>query len=310
MTVGSQNGSLAAESFRQAFDEAPIGLAIVSPTGRFERVNQSLAEISGYTVDELLEMDFQQLSHPEDLDLELEYVRQTLAGTRRNFQMEKRYFHADGREVWIQLTVSLLRDAEGEPVHFVCHIQDVTERKELTERLKFLASHDGMTGLANRRRFDEELQRDVAYATRYGHPLALLIVDLDNFKEINDALGHAVGDELVRAVALRLRTRLRSTDLLARIGGDEFAIVLPEADASEARHVAQKLLDELSTEPLVIGNVPLRGRASIGVATLDPETPVSPDALLIQADQAMYEAKALGGARLELSAQSRAAAQI
>jgi diguanylate cyclase (GGDEF)-like protein len=167
-----------------------------------------------------------------------------------------------------------------------------------------------MTGLANRRRFDEELQRHVAYATRYRHSLALLIVDLDNFKEINDALGHAVGDELVRAVALRLRARLRSTDLLARIGGDEFAIVLPEADAFEARHVAQKLLDELSTEPLVIGNVPLRGRASIGVATLDLETPVSPDALLIQADQAMYEAKALGGARLELSAQSRAAAQI
>ncbi|MFL5869801.1 MAG: diguanylate cyclase domain-containing protein [Solirubrobacterales bacterium] len=307
VTAGSEDGDPAVESFRQAFDEAPIGLALVSTAGRFLRVNQSLADIVGYTRDELLEMGFQQLTHPDDLDLDLEYLRQTLAGARRNYEMEKRYFHADGRIVWVLITVSLLRDAAGEPVHFVSHVQDITERKELEQRLKFLAAHDEMTGLANRRRFDEELARQVAYATRYKHQLALLLVDLDNFKLVNDALGHAIGDQLVKEVAVRLRGRLRRTDLLARIGGDEFAVVLPESSPSEARQVARALLDELSIEPFVIGNVPLQARASVGIAVLSPDLPVSPDALLIQADLAMYDAKSLGGDRLALSAESRAA---
>jgi diguanylate cyclase (GGDEF)-like protein/PAS domain S-box-containing protein len=306
MTANRQNGDLGAESFRQAFDEAPIGLAMVSTEGRFLRVNQSLADLVGYSPEELLGMDFQHLSHPDDLDLDLEYVRQTLAGARHSYQMEKRYFHADGRVVWAQLTVNLIRGADGRPVHFVSHVQDITERRALEERLKFLASHDEMTGLANRRRFDEELQRHVAYAARYEHRLALLVVDLDNFKEVNDALGHAAGDELVKGVALRLRGRLRKTDLLARIGGDEFAIVLPEVDPSEARHVARQLIDVLGAEPFVVGNVPLRGRASVGVAIFDPEAPVDPDILLRQADRAMYESKALGGDRFTLSAYSQA----
>ncbi len=242
----------AEQRFRLAFEQAAIGMALVAPDGRFLRVNRALCDLVGYPSETLLTKTFQEITHPEDLDLDLELVRQMLAGERRAYAMEKRYFHADGHTVWVLLSVSLVRGDDDEPRYFISQIQDVSERKQLEQRLTFLADHDEMTGLPNRRRLGEELERAVAFARRYEHPGALLILDLDNFKRVNDTLGHHVGDSLVREVAGRLRGRLRQ----GRRGRD------PEADehrqrfdgdadvALQAGHAAVDLVEALGDDDL------------------------------------------------------------
>jgi diguanylate cyclase (GGDEF)-like protein/PAS domain S-box-containing protein len=290
----------AEERFRLAFEHAPIGIALVSPEGAFTRVNAALCELTGYSAEELMAKTFQEITHPEDLDLDLEYVHQVLAGERREYSMEKRYFHRDGHIVWILLSVSLVRDPDGEPQYFISQIQDISERKQLEERLVFLADHDEMTGLANRRRFREEVERGVAYAERYSHSGAMLLLDLDNFKDVNDSLGHHVGDRLLVAVAERLGTRLRRTDLLGRIGGDEFAALLPQAEPAQAIRVADEVLDAVTTAAYALDGHVVTARASVGVALFRPGLGIDADDLQIRADVAMYTAKRDGGNRVSI----------
>jgi diguanylate cyclase (GGDEF)-like protein/PAS domain S-box-containing protein len=292
----------AEERFRLAFEHAPIGMALVSADGQFLRVNGALCELTGYPTDELTAKTFQEITHPEDLDLDLQLVSQMLAGERRTYEMVKRYLHADGHVVWVQLNVSLVRNADGEPAYFISQIQDISERRQLEEQLVFLAGHDEMTGLLNRRRFQEELERGVTYAHRYGHPGALLLLDLDNFKQVNDTLGHHVGDLLVREVAARLRERVRATDVLARVGGDEFAVFLPQATRPQAERVAGELVSHVAGGPYLTAQTPVEARASLGVAPFEPRSePADPEALLMQADMAMYAAKRAGGNRYSVS---------
>jgi len=288
-------GQEAEERFRLAFEHAPIGIALVSPEGGFMRVNEALCELTGYPAAELVEKTFQEITHPDDLDLDLDYVEQMLAGRRRVYEMEKRYFHRTGQTIWALLSVSLVRDRDDQPLYFISQIQDITERKQLQERLAFLADHDEMTGLRNRRRFREELAQGILYSQRYGHPSAMLLLDLDNFKQVNDTLGHFIGDKLVIAVAARLGRRLRSTDVLARIGGDEFAVFLPQAQPGQAERVAKGLLLEISEQPYEIDGHRVSAKASLGVARFDSESKVDPDSVLMQADLAMNRAKNQGG---------------
>lgn len=283
------------EQFRLAFDHAPIGIALVSPAGAFLRVNTAFCELVGYEEAELTHKTFQEITYAEDLDLDLEHVREVLAGERRAYEMEKRYVHKDGHIVWVLLSVALVRDDAGEPVHFISQVQDISERKELEERLVFLADHDEMTGLANRRRFREEVERGVSYAERYGHEAAMLLLDLDNFKHVNDTLGHHVGDRLLIEVARRLRRRLRRTDLLGRIGGDEFAVLLPQAERPQAERVAREVLAAVIVEPYWIDGREISARASLGVALFKPDAEIDPEGLQVRADAAMYEAKRSGG---------------
>ncbi len=290
----------AEERFRLAFEHAPIGIALVSPEGTFMRVNAALCELTGYPMEELVTKTFQEITHPEDLDLDLEYVQQVLAGERREYQMEKRYFHRDGHIVWVLLNVALVRDSEGKPLHFISQIQDISERKQLEERLVFLADHDEMTGLANRRRFREEVERGVAYAERYGHPAAMLLLDLDNFKEVNDGFGHHVGDRLLVGVAERLGTRLRRTDVLGRIGGDEFAALLPQAEPAQALRVAEEVLEAVTTAAYALDGHVVSAAASVGLALFRPALGIDAEDLQIRADVAMYTAKRDGGNRVSV----------
>jgi diguanylate cyclase (GGDEF)-like protein/PAS domain S-box-containing protein len=290
----------AEERFRLAFEHAPIGIALVSPDGNFMRVNAALCALTGYPPEELIAKTFQEITHPEDLDLDLEYVNQMLAGDRREYSMEKRYFHRDGHIVWILLSVSLVRDGDAAPLYFISQIQDISERKELEERLVFLADHDEMTGLANRRRFREEVERGVSYAERYCHSGAMLLLDLDNFKDVNDSLGHHVGDRLLVAVAERLGIRLRRTDILGRIGGDEFAALLPQAEPAQAIRVAEEVLDAVTTAAYALDGHVVTARASVGVALFRPGLGIDAEELQIRADVAMYTAKRDGGNRVSI----------
>jgi diguanylate cyclase (GGDEF)-like protein/PAS domain S-box-containing protein len=290
----------AQERFRRAFEDAPIGMAVATLEGRFLEVNQALCAITGYTPEQLTGTGFSSITHPEDVAADLEVMRRLVAGELQTSADEKRYLRPDGSVVWVARSVTLVRDADGRPLHLLDQIQDITERRRFEHELRQLADHDPLTGLLNRRRFEHELERHVAEVRRYGPRGALLVLDLDHFKYVNDALGHHAGDELILSVAALLQDRLRSSDTLARLGGDEFAVLLPHADAGEAEHVAQTLVQAVR-EQATVSAVGRRRRVttSVGVAPFG-RGDVSGEEVLIEADLAMYEAKEAGRDRYAL----------
>jgi diguanylate cyclase (GGDEF)-like protein/PAS domain S-box-containing protein len=274
----------ATELFSTAFSAAPIGMALVDLDGGWLRVNRALCDLVGYAEADLMPLTFQDITHPDDLDADLSLLNDTAAGKRGGYQMQKRYLHADGRVIWAQLSVSLVSDEAGKPLHFISQIQDVTERRRLEGRLQQLADHDPLTGLLNRRRLEEELGHQLARCGRHGESAALMIMDLDGFKAVNDTYGHATGDVVLRDVAAALASRSRGSDTLARVGGDEFAAILVGVDDEQAHSVAAGLAGAAAA-----GGADHGVTASVGVAALMPEDTV--DGALARADRAMYAAK-------------------
>ena len=176
-------------------------MALVDMEGRWLQVNDALCRITGHTRAELKATTLRALTHPEDVDLDVDSLRELLDGRIPSYQVEKRYRHAWGHYLWGLLTVSLVRDDQGEALYVVSQVQDISERRELAQRLEYLIDHDFLTGLANRRRFEQELSREAERVARYGAPGAVLVIDLDNFKDVNDAFGHKAGDDLLKGVA-------------------------------------------------------------------------------------------------------------
>ena len=258
----------AQERFRRAFEDAPIGMAVGDLDGRFLDVNQALCAITGYEPARALRAHFSAITHPDDLATDYGVIRAMIDGELGSSVDEKRYLRPDGSVVWVARSVTLVRDADGEPLHFLDQIQDITERRRFERELRHLADHDPLTGLLNRRRFEQELDRQVAEVARYGPRGALLVLDLDHFKYVNDALGHHAGDELILSVAAILRDRLRDSDTLARLGGDEFAVLLPHADAAgaAARRRRARARGPRGGRRSMAGDRPRRVTTSVGVA--------------------------------------------
>jgi diguanylate cyclase (GGDEF)-like protein/PAS domain S-box-containing protein len=279
----------AEERFRNAFDQAPIGKALVSPDGRFTRVNGALCTILGYGEEELLETTFQTLTHPDDLDVDLDNMRRMLAGQSESYAMEKRYQHADGHYISALLSVSLVRDEAGAPLYFVSQIQDISEQKQANERLTDLTLHDPLTGLANRVLFADRLEHAVERSRRSKERVAVLFIDFDRFKAVNDSLGHAAGDELLRQASERMRRAVRPADTLARLGGDEFTVLCEDLGAvNDAGWVADRLSDSLERPFDLFGSETTVG-VSIGIAVADRHD--SAETVLAKADAAMYRTK-------------------
>ena len=285
----------AEERFRSAFEEAPIGMALTSPDFRFLRVNRALCQITGYTPAQLEGLPVASITHPDDLKADWEARGAMLEGEMSSHRAERRYLHASGSAVWVMINSTLVRDADGVPLHFLSQMQDITERRRHEAELRHMADHDPLTGLLNRRSFERELERHVSYVERYGPKGAAIVLDLDHFKTINDTLGHSAGDELIVRVAHALRSRLRESDVLARLGGDEFAILLPEATPEEADGVAAAVLDAVRT--LAVPTATGRTRtvtASLGMALFDAAHRLTGEEVLVNADLAMYDAKEAG----------------
>jgi diguanylate cyclase (GGDEF)-like protein/PAS domain S-box-containing protein len=413
------------QRFRGSFERAATGMALVGTDGRFLRVNKSLCEILGYTEREFLGKTFQEITHPDDLEVDLEHLRRLLVRVVRTYQTEKRYLHKDGHVVWTLLSVSVVHDEEDEPLYFICQIQDVserkkvekaikeseerfrslvqyssdiitildtegtvhyvspavervtgyrpeeqvgtnafgsihpddreqalntfaevlkrpglqpplefrvphkdgswrylehvvnnlvddpavrgvvvnswdvTERKALVEQLSYQAFHDLLTGLPNRALFMDRLEHASSRANRRGSKVAVLFTDLDNFKVINDSLGHKAGDQLLIAVAERLKACLRPEHTAARLGGDEFTILVEDiASVGEAVQIAERIADILRP-PFTLEEQEVFATVSTGIA-LNSTAQEQPADLLRYADLAMYRAKHRGKARYEV----------
>jgi diguanylate cyclase (GGDEF)-like protein/PAS domain S-box-containing protein len=287
----------ATEQFTSAFAHAPIGMALVGVDGRFLRVNRALCDLVGYAEDDLLAMAFQDITHAEDLDADLALIEAVLRGDRADYTMEKRYVRADGRVIWALLAVSLVTDADGVPLHFISQVQDISERHELELRLREQAEHDHLTGLYNRRRFHEELRRQIGRVARSGEAAMLAMIDLDRFKDVNDRDGHVAGDELLRAISQALAARLRRSDTLGRLGGDEFAAILVGADEEAGAAIAHMLVG--AVHEVVGGAAPVS--ASVGLARIEADD--EPASVLARADEAMYAAKASGRGAVHVGAE-------
>ena len=288
------------EHFRNAFDYASIGMALVAPDGRWLQVNRSLCSIVGYSEEELLATKFQTITHPDDLGNFLVHIHHLLDGQIPVYQMEKRYFHKNGHAVWVLLSVSLIREADGQALHLIFQIQDITDRKRAEDRLLHDAFHDALTGLPNRALFMDHLKLAIERAKRNTqHMFAVLFLDLDRFKVVNDSLGHITGDQLLVGIARRVETCLRPGDTVARLGGDEFTILLEDIhDPSEATVVAERIKEEL-TKPFNLNGHEVFTSVSVGIApsTIGYERP---EDMLRDADTAMYRAKSLGKMRHEV----------
>ena len=220
-----------------------------------------------------------------------------LVGPQRGIERNLHSLRRDGSRVAVSLTLSALHDGEGRISGYLSISYDITERQRLADQLSQLAYHDGLTGLPNRMRLEDRLQQSIAQASRSPGGLALLFIDLDHFKPINDRFGHAVGDQVLREVARRLQGQLRAADLVARLGGDEFVVLLSTLTQPEdCLLVADKLLLALA-EPMLIGGHRLQVGASVGLARY-PESGTDAAALLRSADAAMYAAKLAGRSSL------------
>ena len=281
------------EIYANMVELAAIGISHVDLDGRFIHVNRRLCEMLGYTRDELLQLTVRQVSHPEDILLTEKNRQRLMRGEIDSFTAEKRYLRKDGAPMWAHLSVASRRSADGRRLHDISIIEDITERKEAQSRVQYLATHDEMTGLANRTLFNELIEHAVARERRENGRFAVLYIDLDRFKIINDTLGHEAGDHLLKDMASRLKANVRGSDVLARLGGDEFVLMATQVpDRPTAALIARKLL-LLALKPVETGGQQCRVTASIGIAMF-PDDATDATTLMKSADMAMYRAKEEG----------------
>lgn len=277
--------------FQATFSQAPVGIAHVAPDGRFLLVNDQFARICGHSIAVLMQNGFQQITHPDDLASDLANTQRLLSGGDDRYVMEKRYLRPDGSVVWVNLTVALIRDADGESDFFIAVIEDLSEIKKAHSE----AVRDPLTGLLNRRGFLDRGARELRRAVRAEEALTMVYIDLDGFKTINDRQGHAAGDICLVAVARIIESMTRPGDVLARIGGDEFTLLLPKLATPAAADVLERLRIAIMEHEMPTGDAI---SASFGAVCLEPARKTSVDSLMTIADEAMLLAKRGGKNRV------------
>jgi diguanylate cyclase (GGDEF)-like protein/PAS domain S-box-containing protein len=303
----------ARELLANVVDSSDDAILTKSPDGVITSWNRGAERLYGYRAAEAVGKPITLIIPPEGVSEEREILRNVFSGqSLDHFETER--VRSDGTMVTVSLTISPVRDIDGRIVSASIIARDITESKRHEQRLRHLAGHDPLTNLPNRRRFEEELSLELARAQRYGSRGAVLCLDLDNFKLVNDSGGHAAGDALIIEVATRLVDRLRSSDIVARLGGDEFGILLPAVGRAEAQTAAEQLVDVLRQCAVVVEGEAFRATASIGVALFESQG-AGADEVLVVADLAMYNAKAHGHDRvvtytMDEGHEARAAAKL
>jgi diguanylate cyclase (GGDEF)-like protein/PAS domain S-box-containing protein len=296
-TAAAEALALSEERFRLAFEGNMAPMVFSDRGGLFLAVNDAFCRMSGRTKEELIGNDSKHFTYPEDIGISEDVYRAINSGNNDQVRYGKRFLHKNGRIVIAEVSISAARDEAGAAKYFVSSVRDITEERALAAQLSFQALHDPLTGLANRALFDDRLSQAHARVARHGGIGAVLLIDLDDFKGVNDVYGHLVGDELLISIARRFEEVTRTSDTLCRFGGDEFLYLAEGLNSrTEAEHIAQRFLDTL-TEPFLIGGVRIEQRASTGVVIWDG-TNANFVELVQNADAAMYEAKRQGHGHL------------
>ena len=282
---------MGSDAFQTAFRDAPIGMTMVDEAGRITLANAAFARVAGCEPDDLVGRPMHDMIEADRRD-EITAMCARLDGDVAPYSATLRLRREDESSVWVALSVS---PGSATAQHaLIYQVQDISEGRSIAGRLEHLIDHDFLTGLFNRRRFEQELELQVARQRRFASTAAIVMLDLDGFKAVNDQFGHAVGDELLSGLAAALRIRCRETDVLARLGGDEFAILLPNTDLAQAEIVAADVIALVRRHRVALGNKVAQVTASVGVALFDDLDHVQLVALV---DAAMYSAKEAGGDR-------------
>ncbi len=285
----------ARDRFEQAFDRAPIGMALVANDGSLLRVNEAFAAMIGRPRHQLIGRNLLDLALPDDRELALERALAVLRADDPT-PVEVRFERFDGSTAWVRVTSTVIRDDDHRPLHTITHVEDVTEQRTLRRRLEQAATHDPLTGLLNRTGFAAGFTQ---VTDQGAEPGALLLIDIDRFKAVNDALGHAAGDQLLLAITERLHVAARDGDLVARLGGDEFALYAAAVpDAAAAVSLGDRIRKALAA-PFALDRGTARVSGSIGIAMLDGA--IDLNRALAAADGASYAAKRDGGDRIEFT---------
>jgi diguanylate cyclase (GGDEF)-like protein/PAS domain S-box-containing protein len=275
--------------FRRAFEDTLTAMAICDVDLRFVQVNDALCELGGIPREQLIGRDSRVFAEPRD-----GYEPELTADASHIHVEERRYEHPDGRVLWIEVAISAVEVPGEGVVEYFMQVRDITERLQHEEQLRYLAEHDPLTGVLNRRAFDTALQKHLSRTEVQPKRGALLMIDLDNFKHHNDTYGHASGDELLKGITQAVQGSLREHDLVGRLGGDEFVVLLSETTHSEAELVAGRLLAEIRAyASLAVPDDDMPVTASIGIVDFLPGG-LAGWALVKDADQALYEAKESG----------------
>lgn len=280
-----------AEDLNALIADAPYGVVLVSTSGRILRANRAMAAMFDCSVDDITGSEATAFSTRPAAEVRA-YLADTAEARGELVETDWATHSRTGRPLHLALSSRLLTSRSGEG-EILVNVVDVSERRRSEEHLTHLAAHDVLTGLPNRRRFEEVLARHTERCALFGQQGALLLVDLDRFKQVNDSDGHAVGDDLLRGVAAVLRDALRGTDTVARLGGDEFAVLLPEGDAAAAETVAAGLVQRVREHCASLEGASRSVTASVGVVSCAAAAERGEDALAL-ADHLMYGAKRAG----------------
>lgn len=294
------------EILENIFKNSTIGMALVAPSGLWMKVNSALTRMLGYTENHLLSINFQKITHPDDLTTDLQLLDSLSRGDIPFYQLEKRYLTAAGNYIWILLSVSLVREDNGNVKYYIVQIQSIDERKKMEVELKKqkeelynvniilerMATEDSLTEIANRRKFMLWFESEMTRIARHPAPVSLAIADIDFFKSYNDNYGHQEGDVALKSIAKELNHTLRNLDKIARFGGEEFIMLFPETDKIGCFLVCERLRKSVEHLTTLKRTVTI----SIGAVTCHPKEGVLVrfDDLLKVADSKLYEAKRSG----------------
>ncbi len=281
------------ERYYSTIELAAIGISHVNGDGRFIHANRRLCDMLGYSREELLELTVKDISHPDDVAVTDRDTKRIRAGEIESFIAEKRYLRKDGTPIWVRITVAPKPGPDGRPQYDISVVEDISERKRAEERVQYLATHDELTNLPNRTMFSQLLDHAVESSRHTAREFAVLFIDLDRFKIVNDSLGHEAGDLLLKTLASRLKRCIRDSDVIARLGGDEFVVLVDDITAPAQASQVARGLQAAALKPIQIMGQECRVTASVGIA-MYPKDASEGRSLMKHADMAMYAAKEEG----------------
>jgi diguanylate cyclase (GGDEF)-like protein/PAS domain S-box-containing protein len=281
------------ERYRTILENIQEGYFEVDLVGNLTFFNDSLCRISGYSQEELLGMNDRQYTNKETSKKVFQTFNKVYNTGEPTEGFDWQIIRKDGTKRYIEASVALQKDSSDKPTGFRGIVRDVTERKQIEQQINHMATHDVLTGLPNRMLFIDRLEVALAQSKRNKHKLAVMMLDLDNFKNVNDTLGHMVGDQLLKEVGYRLAGLLRQNDTVARLGGDEFIVLLSDLERMEDVLRVAKIILKAFGQPFVCGNHKFTSSTSIGIA-IYPDDGEDIDSLLRNSDMAMYSVKTQG----------------